>query len=406
MNDNQAGPDGPDNVPTGRPCPVCGGSQREVLFHQSFLGVAGSALIDRYDVALCEVCGMAYATGIPLQTEFDEFYRSQSKYEFQHRAGKESKHDEGRLRLTASCIRPYVPALDSRILEIGSATGRLLALLKGSGYENVSGLDPSPACAAAALALYGVEVRTNSLFELEAEGPAFDLIVLNCVLEHIEAVRPALSKVKALLAPPGGRVFLVVPDASRFPETQDSPFQEFSNEHINFFSPASLTNLMRTLGFRELGFTPCLVDSQARVLSPTLLAAYQLDAAAVSAPVHDDATGASLRRYIEMCSQADADMRSKIARQATGGQSIIVWGTGTHTQRLLATGGLDGVSIAAYADSNPKSWGKTLGGVPILAPHDLAARPEPILISSRGFQEEILGQIDSLQLRNRVILLY
>ena len=86
---------------------------------------------------------------------------------------------------------------------------------------------------------------------------------------------------------------------------------------------------------------------------------------------------------------------------------MIVWGVGAHTLRLLATGGLDPVKIALFADSNPKYQQRKLSGIPVVSPEELRNHPEPILVSSRSFQGEIQNQIrHSLGLPNPVILLY
>jgi len=86
---------------------------------------------------------------------------------------------------------------------------------------------------------------------------------------------------------------------------------------------------------------------------------------------------------------------------------MIVWGVGTHTLRLLATGGLDIQRVALFVDSNPKYQQQELQGVPVVAPGELRERTEPILISSRSSQHAIEDQIrNSLGLKNRLILLY
>ena len=86
---------------------------------------------------------------------------------------------------------------------------------------------------------------------------------------------------------------------------------------------------------------------------------------------------------------------------------MIVWGVGTHTLRLLANGGLDPSKIAVFVDSSPKYQNQELRGIPVVSPEQLTNRREPVLISSRGFQNEIQHQIQSgLGLTNPLILLY
>ena len=53
---------------------------------------------------------------------------------------------------------------------------------------------------------------------------------------------------------------------------------------------------------------------------------------------------------------------------AESGREILVWGAGLHTQRLLATGGLDRANIRAFIDRDPIYHGATLAGRPIIAP--------------------------------------
>ena len=100
-------------------------------------------------------------------------------------------------------------------------------------------------------------------------------------------------------------------------------------------------------------------------------------------------------------------IRGAIEQVLRPGERIIVWGVGTHTLRLLATGGLDPARIALFVDSNPKYQQQELHGVPIVNPAQLVTRPEPILICSRSSQQAIHNQIrQGLGLKNPLILLY
>ncbi len=64
-------------------------------------------------------------------------------------------------------------------------------------------------------------------------------------------------------------------------------------------------------------------------------------------------------------------------------------------------------AITAFIDSNPRYHDKDLNGIPIIGPANLPGRTEPILISSRVFQQDIQRQIrEVLRLRNPIHLLY
>jgi len=293
-------------------------------------------------------------------------------------------------------------------MEIGCATGRLLSLLKQSGYKNVLGLDPSPVCAETAHRLYGVRVLVNALSDVSIENLSIDFLILVGVLEHICDLSATLDHLWNMLSE-GGRIYIAVPDASRYAQGEDAPYQEFSVEHINFFGPTSLANLMRAHGFSQMFCQQRQQENNCRTTTPVIDAIYEknmVKSSGVSiAP--DVQTEPGLAAYIDQSRQFDNHIRRIIDDIASSGRPIIVWGTGAHTLRLLATSRLAQANIRAFVDSNLRYQGKQLNGLPIIAPVDLKNRTDAIFISSRGFQSEIERQIrDDLRLQNEIIKLY
>ena len=82
-------------------------------------------------------------------------------------------------------------------------------------------------------------------------------------------------------------------------------------------------------------------------------------------------------------------MIARIAELADSGQSIYVWGTGTHTLHLLQTSRLADCRIEAFLDSNPHYAGATLVGRPVLSPAAVPNVDVPILVSSSVSQTGI-----------------
>lgn len=398
-----------DRMPA-RPCPVCDGGDHTRIFRQEFSAVDQVGLLAGYDVVVCDRCGCGFADRIPEQAAFDAYYRELSKYEYHQRDGAESEHDGARLQLIADTLAPYIARPDARILDVGCATGRLLANLRAKGFAHVLGLDPSPACASAARRLYDVEVRTTTLahlVEMPGGASAFDVLILVGVLEHIRDLAPAMTQIRRGLAA-GGIVYVEVPDALTFTEWPNAPFQDFSTEHVNFFAPRSLANLMGVYGF-----APVFSEQNARqqsyktVMSNVSAVFRKEEPAPPFAPVRDEETADALRRYVDQSRGTEARLHAQIDRLVDAGTPVIVWGIGTHTSRLLATSRLRSANIRAFVDSNARYQGRALDGVPIVGPDALRARDEPILISSRVFQDEIERQIrDDLALGNEVVLLY
>jgi len=375
------------------------------VFQQSFEALERGGPIDEYDVVVCTACGTAFADGIPPQSEFDRYYWELSKYEYEHSGGKESEDDRHRLKTLAGLLQSIVPDRSSRILEIGCANGRLLSYLKEAGYGDVTGLDPSPGCARAARLVYDVAVETGTVFDFRKPDTGYNFVVTLGVLEHIRDLQRAVQCIRNVTLG-NGRVFVGVPDSSNLIAQQDAPFQEFSTEHINFFSPMSLQYLMEAGGFRTISCASVKLELHRGVLTPSVCGVFGHSTEFRTEFPYDVTSKEGLVRYVSECEAMDKQLRNKV-RQAVAGRAVIVWGVGTHTRRLLANNVLRRGDISAFVDSNPKYQSQQLVGIPVLSPDRLAEHREPILISSYAFQEEISDEIrDRLQLPNELILLY
>jgi SAM-dependent methyltransferase len=390
-----------------RDCPICGSDARRVCFRQEFAAVDQGTLIAGYDVVVCERCGGGYADGIPDQSAFDRYYRDMSKYEYSQRVGAESEYDSRRLTVTAATIGPYLRFADVRILDVGCASGRLLANLRDRGFARVTGLDPSPACAAAAARLYSIDVRTMTLAEIAHAGERFDVVIMVGVLEHLCDLDGAFDQLRTLLSPEG-MLYVEVPDVTAFADWPNAPYQDFSIEHINFFSPISLDNLMLRHSFTRRFLEQNHREQSYRTVMSNVSAVYHRDTLLPQGEMSiDRVTAKGLERYIAVCSADDERLHAQINALVDSGRRIIVWGVGTHTSRLMATSRLAEADIVAFIESNSRYQGKTLHGRPILAPEGLRDHDEPVLISSRVFEKEIAEQIrHDLGCPNELILLY
>jgi SAM-dependent methyltransferase len=389
-----------------RRCEVCGGEETKSLWSQAFSSISDGGLLSGYDVVVCKGCGFGFADHIPSQAAFDAYYREASKYENDHRGGEESGFDRERFHDIAFLIRKYIPSKYAHILDVGSATGGMLAMLRKEGFRNLTGLDPSPTCAESAMRIHNIHVLTGTLSQLARSGETFDFLVLVGILEHVSDLTKSIAQISELLSP-GGRVYLEVPDATRFGNWPDAPFQQFSTEHINFFSKTSLTNLVRAHGFTDVFIGQDAREQSHGTIAPVVTAIYQKGGAPSGKTAHDDQTERGLAEYIQRSKTLDEEIGCAVSEIAASRKPIIVWGVGPHAQRLMATGSLSKANIISFVDSNAKFHGKDLNGVPIIGPEDLQGREEAILIASRTFQHEIQSQIrDELGLKNELILLY
>ena len=251
-------------------------------------------------------------------------------------------------------------------------------------------------------------MRPTTISALAATDERLDVIFLIGVLEHL-AMWKILCCLSAALKP-NGYLYFEVPDATRYAQWEGAPYQFFSMEHINFFSPVSLQNLLARFGYRC-----CFAQREARPLSEravelAVAALFQLDAgvsADAAAVRFDQETRPTLADYIARSQRLEQRINGKITALARAQTPLVVWGVGTHTLRLLRTSPLAEANIVAFLDSNQRYQGKMLHGTPILAPAVFRDRTATILISSHVAEQEIKQQIQkTLRWTNPIVCLY
>jgi SAM-dependent methyltransferase len=375
-----------DERPT-RPCPVCGSVLQDVLYEQRFEAFAAGSITDAYDVVACRSCGMCFASGLPDEARFSEYYGQSSKYDLSAEGAQVSTFDARRYEAEARFIAAHVVDRMGPVLDVGTATGDLLVALRNLGFTSLHGVEPSPEAARKAREMHGLDVIAGDARAANAWDAGFAVVSLVAVLEHLVDPGPALLEIADLLNP-DGLLYLLVPDAERFSDHVDAPYQEFSVEHINYFTGASLKNLLASVGLE-------VVVEQATVVNPSQDSAgpaVEVLCRRSSRPpdVQMDSHGVDdLREYIVRSAEKEAGVLARIAELAKDQSPIYVWGTGTNALHLLAASRLAECNIVAFLDSNPHYAGQPLAGRMVMAPRDVHKLEAPILIASAVSQTAI-----------------
>lgn len=393
-------------IETVRACPVCDGRQAEVLHSQRFVLSDDKKLASSYAVVACARCGAAFADTPVTQQEYNELYAERSRYAAGPAAhATDHDRDTARFRDMAAAIERVIPDTAARIADIGCANGQMLAALATGGYTRLIGIDPSPGCVAQAAAIQGVQAYVGSLSDIPGAAGPFDVVILSHVLEHVRDLKPALRYVKPYMAA-DAVLYVEVPDASRYAEFAWSPFQDFNTEHINHFSLVSLANLLRQCGFRPLASGAKDILSAPGMPYPAIYWFGRLDPNVAPMLERDVALTDRLREYVRVSQQTMASIDARLARQLGGGCPAIVWGTGELTAKLLAETSLARANVVAFVDGNPVNQGRTLRGLPILAPGELTSGPMQdavIVVASILHHDSIVRAIHGLGLRNPVL---
>ena len=360
--------------------------------------------MDGYNLSLCSRCGGAYADGIPSQSAFDRYYSDMSKYERSLGSGDLCAVDKERYRETADMIVPGLRPFDA-VVDVGCATGALLSYLKRRGFTNLLGIDPSSACAAIGKRLYGIPIRNMNIGRLIEITERFDTAILTGVLEHLCDVDTSLNLVLRLLKP-GGQLYIEVPDASRYYKHFSAPFQFLSMEHINYFSPISLSNLMARQGLTPVFIRRVLRPLSSQAIEPTIAGLFRRSRKP-GAFMKDLETESALEKYLKQSKKLEKRLHARISNIVDSKVPLVVWGTGTHTLRLLKTSRLGEANILKFIDSNMHYQEKKLEGRTICSPEKFRDKKTEILISSHVSEKSIYETItQKLRWPNRVHRLY
>lgn len=370
-----------------RNCPICNSDKKEIVYHKKF--IKEFSISDYYDVVICDECGFTYADINSDQLSNNIYYKDMSKYE-----SIKSIKDGDRDKYIASFLSNMFKDKKIKILDIGCSTGKLLFEFKNLGYDNLIGIEPSKICCDIAQKNYGIDITNCSIDDFNTDEK-FDLILLTGVLEHIFDLNKIINKIKTLLSN-CGVLFIAVPDVENFTKNLKTPFQEFSSEHINYFTIHSIQNFLEINNFDIIDYNKKEFNITKNIeFNLLVLTSLNLKKESVKSPVLD---------YINKSLKLEQKIKKNLLHKLKNKEKIIVWGLGNQTQHFL-NNGLDINKIEFFVDSNIHYAEKELYGKQICLPYEFNSEL-PILIMTYDYQDEIIEQIKSMNLKNEIITIY
>ena len=373
-------------------CPLCGGSNSHSLLEKNFKDMSTIVPFSSYVVSKCVDCGMVYAGDIVEKMPLDKYYEDLSKYEtdayflFAEAKDKNEK--------SISFVKDYISENDD-ILEIGCGTGNLLYQLQSHGYKNLTGVEPSEKNVAGIIDRWNIPCYVGAIGDsiVEIKDRKYKLVILDQVLEHILDLGGAVRQIKGYMEK-DAYLFLALPDITNWGEIIDL-YQQFSVEHVNYFSLQSLNNILGIYGFRcikyEIGeFGGSYTLWQYNGLKRRITFANDGDAV--------------LDMYLKKSNSLAEDIKNKLSFYKE--EKVYLWGAGTHTAMLYQLGLLNDIRVQAIIDSNRNYHGKTIFGLKVISPEEMLSMEKlPIIISSQLAQESIKKQIVEI-CDNEVVELY
>jgi SAM-dependent methyltransferase len=228
------------------PCPTCSSLESVA---DTGLAHAASHNAARYSLLACARCDLRFWS--PLVADPTIYAQEGFEAYADYHAGQ---------RPFPRWAQPLFDRLPDRrgaALDIGCGDGSVLARLRDAGFDP-HGLDLDERSIAVATNKFGLrQVQARTLGDYaagaRAQGRKFGLITFFEVLEHQDAPVDFLSEV-ASLCEPGALVAGSVPNRQRFLAGADRHLGDgdLPPHHFLWFSPQSLTALLRRAGFDDI----------------------------------------------------------------------------------------------------------------------------------------------------------
>ncbi len=326
-------------------CQICGSNDKKILTKLcSNMKIMGPFFPDQDSyVVTCSKCGSVYVDIDADQSAFTSYYtsdysKSLSYFEVfgKEEAWKYYENIEER-------ISRYVKK-DSHILEIGGGIGELAKFLTDRGYTDITVMEPSERCTGLCEEK-GLKTILSDGFDIPKElENSFDFIIINHTLEHILDFGKTLRSAHRMLKP-GRAMYVEVPDAAMYADTDFVPYWFFTYEHIVHMTLESFENIARAFSF--------LVSEKKSYLKchsyHVMYAVFTKTDEPAKGPVRLTSVEESVTRYINGCQKKLEPVIKKI-REAN--EPVILWGVGTSTAQLL-NGNFDNCNVVKLVDSNP-----------------------------------------------------
>lgn len=217
----------------------------------------------------CDDCRTIYISPRPPPQVLEDYYRRSENYAYwndvifpaSEDARREKLFKPRAARLLDICRRVGVDL--GTALEIGAGFGTFgQEVLRLSAFRRFVAVEPTPHLAATCRSR-GLEVIESPIEKVNLAGGSVDVIASFEVFEHLFDPATTLRAAHTLLKP-GGLLVVSVPSAAGFDIQQ---LRELSSsvdvEHLNYFTPSSLTLLLDRCGFdtREVQ-TPGKLDAE------------------------------------------------------------------------------------------------------------------------------------------------
>ena len=374
-------------------CVVCGATQEnqkqvfEIKDYPVHLKDESASI--EFSVSLCKGCGLLYQnprSGVDL---YRKYYENCSQF-------KRPNYNAGQIKLRELQLDFLNRNVKGKrdIVDVGCGSGYFLNMLRKDGWS-VFGIEPSRSACQVAKEDFNIDVYNCFLEEYE-EDQLFDVVCMRHVIEHLHDPVKMLEKANTILKD-DGYVCLELQDVSKM---NSDLITYFYFEHLFYFTPDSISNLVKKAGFEVTALEQTLnpLDSDSPYSVIRILAKKKNSANAEFTSDFQTMDREVSDYFVNLRSKYDEKTNLTKIRDylAQSSDTVAIWGASWHTVFVQKTLGFD-FDVDYYIDSNEEKIGTKYLGKEVVASSQIGEKGiKDVIISSQAFENEIYGQLCEL----------
>ncbi|MEW5947007.1 MAG: class I SAM-dependent methyltransferase [bacterium] len=226
-------------------CSLCGGENPK-----TFLVKRGIPILR------CTACGLMFVDAPREIKEIANLY-AEDYFSNYNRLGYGYENYMGHRHLYFDLFTRRIEELEKhrkggRLLDVGCATGVFMDVARFRGWE-VHGVDVSPFASGVARNYYNLDVFTGVLEESGFPAGWFDVVFMHDVIEHVPDPPSLLTEARRVLTDDGLLVINTPNAAGLLARTLGKRWFHYKpQEHLFYFTPATLTAMLDKAGFRTI----------------------------------------------------------------------------------------------------------------------------------------------------------
>jgi SAM-dependent methyltransferase len=247
------------------PCIICGSLSKQPLYQATYTGsieeaatyfLANRTATAHGPIVRCRDCGFVFTSPRFSNLEYDRIYREVQSYADLDPSFETAK--AARFKRLAAIVRKFQPR-EASFLDFGCGDGSFLRQFNspvGCGFEiGTEGRRMVGPC----------DIFTGD-WAMVAGSPifppaAFDFVVAFDVLEHLPRISEDLARIRTVLRT-GGHFFITVPNSESFvARAMGKHWNMLLLEHLWYFSPKTLEQMMARYGFALLAIRSVPYDA-------------------------------------------------------------------------------------------------------------------------------------------------